>query len=81
MNAEIIICIYFRHMQTDISKFSLLPRHFLLNKRVHWLYKFLDCRRISAVFYFFSIYLSICPLSAPPDGGKRLMASEQIRGA
>jgi hypothetical protein len=32
-------------------------------------------------FYFFSIYLSICPLSAPPDGGKRLTASEQIRGA
>ena len=25
---EIIICIYFRHMQVDISKFSLLPRLF-----------------------------------------------------
>ena len=28
MNVEIIICIYFRHMQVDISKFSLLPRLF-----------------------------------------------------
>mgnify|MGYP006973334697 CR=1 FL=1 len=74
MNVEIIICIYFRHMQVDISKFSL-------NKEVHWLYKFLDCRRISAVFIFFSIYLSIYSLNAPPDGGKRLMASEQIGGA
>ena len=28
MNTEIIICIYFRHMQADISKFLLLPRLF-----------------------------------------------------
>ena len=37
----------FRHMQSDILKFSLLPR------------------------------LSFYPLSAPPDGGKRLRACEQ----
>jgi len=34
----------------------------------------------SAPFLFFSIYLSIYPLSAPPDGGKRLTTREQIGG-
>ena len=37
MNVEIIICIYFRHMQVDISKFSLLPRLF------HWIKKCIGC--------------------------------------
>lgn len=61
------------------SPISIAPSTFLLNGRENWLHKFLDCRRNSAVFIFFSIYRFIYLLSAPPDGGKRLTASEQIR--
>ena len=66
----------FRHMQSDILKFSLLPRLFLLPIGC-LLLLFLVCRRISAVFTYLSIFLSFYPLSAPPDGGKRLRACEQ----
>ena len=66
----------FRHMQSDILKFSLLPRLFSPPDRVS-LASF-PClpahqRRFHLPFHFFSFY----PLSAPPDGGKRLMACEQ----
>mgnify|MGYP007127282371 FL=1 len=82
MNAEKIICIYFRHMQADIPQFPLLPRLFLLNGRENWLHKFPLIAGAAAPFFIFpSIYFSFYPLSAPPDGGKRLTASEQIRGA
>ena len=37
MNAETIICIYFRHMQADISKFLLLPRLF------YWIREYIGC--------------------------------------
>ena len=81
MNAEKIICIYFRHMQEDITQFPLLPRLFYyMGERIGCINS-LIAGAAAPFFIFPSIYFSFYPLSAPPDGGKRLTASEQIRGA